>query len=115
MKNMGENDAVARREFLKRVSAASVAALMSGAPRLLGDEKDKKIEQPKATADACIVLWMAGGMAAPDTFDPKRYKAFEAGTPVKDVLSTFPPIDTSVDKIKICQGLENIAKVMDRA
>jgi hypothetical protein len=31
------------------------------------------------------------------------------------VLSTFPAIDTAVDNIKISQGLENVAKVMDRA
>jgi len=31
-----------------------------------------------------------------------------------DVLSTFPAIDTAVDGIKISQGLERVAKVMDR-
>jgi hypothetical protein len=31
------------------------------------------------------------------------------------VLSTFPAIDTVVDNIKISKGLENVAKVMDRA
>ena len=30
------------------------------------------------------------------------------------MLSTFPAIDTAVDNIKISQGLENIARVMDR-
>ncbi len=30
-------------------------------------------------------------------------------------MSTFPAIDTAVDNIKICEGLENIAQVMDRA
>jgi hypothetical protein len=30
------------------------------------------------------------------------------------VLSTFPAIDTVVDNIKISQGLENVARVMDR-
>ena len=30
------------------------------------------------------------------------------------VLSTFPAIDTAVDNIKISQGLERVAKVMDR-
>lgn len=70
---------------------------------------------PKATADACILLWMGGGMAAPDTWDPKRYTAFKPGTKVADILSTFPAIDTAVDDIKICQGLENVAQVMDRA
>ena len=54
-------------------------------------------------------------MAAPDTFDPKRYHPFEKGLKVADMLSTFPAIDTAVDQIKICEGLENIASVMDRA
>jgi hypothetical protein len=107
MNAMNEN--VVRRDFIKQLSAAGVAALMARAPRLLADEK---VEQPVPTADSCILLWMAGGMAAPDSLDPKRYKAFEPGTPVKDVLSTFPSIDTAVDDIKICKGLENIAGVM---
>jgi hypothetical protein len=33
---------------------------------------------------------------------------------VENVMSTFPAIDTVVDNIKISEGLENIAKVMDR-
>jgi hypothetical protein len=58
---------------------------------------------------------MAGGMAAPETFDPKRYVPFAVGVPAEKIMSTFPAIDTAVDTIKISQGLENIAKVMDRA
>lgn len=54
-------------------------------------------------------------MAAPDTFDPKRYRPFEIGTPVNDVISTFPAIDTAVDNIKIARGLSQIGNVMDRA
>jgi uncharacterized protein (DUF1501 family) len=100
-----------RRDFLKKLSAASIAALMARAPRAAAET----IVQPKATADACIVLWMGGGMAAPETFDPKAYQPFVKGAPVSKMLSTFPAIDTSVDNIKICQGLEKIAKVMDRA
>ena len=100
-----------RRDFLKKLSAASIAALMARAPRAAAEI----VIQPKATADACILLWMGGGMAAPETFDPKAYQPFVKGAPVSKMLSTFPKIDTSVDNIKICQGLENIAKVMDRA
>jgi hypothetical protein len=103
-----------RREFLKELSAASAAALASGAPKLLTAD-EHKIEHPKPTADCCILLWMAGGMAAPDTFDPKFYVPFEVGVPVERIISTFPAIDTGVDNIKITAGLENIAKVMDRA
>jgi hypothetical protein len=104
-----------RREFLQAMAAAGAAAMMAGEPRpLLADAVGEKIGHPKAKADSCILLWMAGGMAAPETFDPKRYQPFEVGLPVEKVMSTFPAIDTAVDNIKICQGLENIASVMDR-
>ncbi|MGE3804728.1 MAG: DUF1501 domain-containing protein [Gemmataceae bacterium] len=105
------NEAQSRREFLQHLSAAAATALAAGAPRLRAEDK---IEHPKATADCCILLWMAGGMAAPDTFDPKRYVPFEVGVPAEKIMSTFPAIDTVVDGIKISQGLENIAKVLGR-
>lgn len=106
------NEQKTRREFLKQLSAASLAAMTAGEPQqLLGDEK---IKHPPAKADTCILLWMAGGMASPDTFDPKRYVPFKVGVPSKSILSTFPAIDTAVDNIKITKGLENVAKVMDR-
>jgi uncharacterized protein DUF1501 len=60
------------------------------------------------------VLWMAGGMAQTETFDPKRYTPFAPGVRVENVLSTFPPIDTAVDHIKFTQGLEQIGSVIDR-
>src|SRR5262249_19008988 len=101
-----------RRQFLAQVSAATAAALAAGEPRPL--LADQPLQHPKPRADACILLWMAGGMAAPETFDPKRYVPFEVGLAADKIMSTFPAIDTAVDNIKICQGLENIAKVMDR-
>ncbi len=99
-----------RREFLNALSAGTTAAMMARAPRSLAAE----IEHPAAKADSCILLWMAGGMAAPETFDPKRYQPFEKGAPMSNILSTFPSIRTAVDNINFCQGLENIASVMDR-
>ncbi|MBW3625767.1 MAG: DUF1501 domain-containing protein, partial [Armatimonadetes bacterium] len=101
-----------RRDFLKTASAATLGALAASAPRLYGDVQPPKIPP---TADTVIVLWMAGGMSATDTFDPKRYVPFTPGVESKAVLSTFPQIDTAVDHIKISHGLEKIAQVMDRA
>src|SRR4051794_34259218 len=100
-----------RRDFLKTAGAATLSALAAGFPRQILAE-DEKI---KATADAVIVLWMAGGMAHTETFDPKKYTAFEKGLNPNKVLSTFPQIDSVVDNIKLSKGLENVAKVMDRA
>ena len=101
-----------RRTFLKALSASSLAAAMSGGPRAFATEP---AVHPEATADCCILLWMAGGMAAPETFDPKAYLPFQKGVPVEKVLSTFPAINTTLDGVKISEGLGEIAKLMDRA
>src|SRR5262245_7840690 len=103
------NTRFSRREFLK-LSSAALAALSAGAPRLCAEE----LEKITPTADTVIVLWMAGGMAHTETFDPKRYTPFEKGLEPNRVLSTFPAIDTAVDNIKISAGLEKLGAVMDR-
>lgn len=104
-------ESIQRRDFLKQLGLASTAALASNGTQAWGNED---IIHPAAKADSCILIWMAGGMAAPDTFDPKRYHPFEKGLDVNKILSTFPPIDTNVDGLQISEGLENIAQVMDR-
>lgn len=100
-----------RRDFLTALSASAVSTLLLPEPRLHADEP---VRQPEATADTCILLWMGGGMAAPEMFDPKRYTPFEVGVPSGQILCTFPAIDTVVDNVKISAGLENVARVMDR-
>src|SRR5207245_10305554 len=64
---------VSRREFMGATAAATLSALVGREPRLVRAEA----APGKATADAVIVLWMAGGMAQTETFDPKRYTPFE--------------------------------------
>ena len=101
-----------RRDFLKTASAATLGAMAAGAPRqILAKPAGERIEP---TADAMIVLWMGGGMAHTETFDPKRYTPFEKGLSPDRVLSTFPAIDTAVDHIKLASGLGKIGSVMDR-
>lgn len=100
-----------RRDFLKTASSATLGALAAGYPgRVLAEGGGA----PVATADTLILLWMGGGMAHTETFDPKRYTPFEKGLESKAVLSTFPAIDTAVDGIQFSQGLERLARVMDR-
>lgn len=101
-----------RRDFLKTASAATLSALAAGFPQALLAAGEPKI---KPTADAVIVLWMAGGMAHTETFDPKRYAPFTPGMPASAVLSTFPAIPTAVEGVQFSQGLEKLAAVMDRA
>jgi hypothetical protein len=102
-----------RRDFLTSMSAATLAALAAGEPRPVeGAESKKQALEP--TADTLILLWLAGGMAAPETFDPKRYTPFEIGVPSEKILCTFPAIETALDGVKISQGLEHTAQVLDR-
>jgi hypothetical protein len=99
---------ISRRSFMGATTGAALAALVGREPQLV------RAAPPAATADALIVLWMAGGMAQTETFDPKRYTPFAPGVRTEQVLSTFPAIDTAVDHIKFSQGLERVARVMDR-
>src|SRR5438132_13006174 len=101
-----------RRDFLRGMSSAALTTLVAGEAR--AKEGMEAVRHPKPTADTCILLWMAGGMAAPETFDPKRYTPFEVGVPSEKILCTFPAIDTALDQVKISQGLEHVAKVLDR-
>jgi hypothetical protein len=101
-----------RREFLKKSSAATLAAMtatMPAATFLSGCTPGIR-----STADTVILLWMAGGMAHTETFDPKTYTPFEKGLESNKVLSTFPKKPTVVDDLYFSEGLESIGSVMDR-
>ena len=106
-----------RRDFLSLAAGSALAA--SAALTARADSTLAVSQQPKkpafpATADTVIVLWMAGGMAHTETFDPKRYAPFEPGMKADDVLCTFPSIKTAVDGIEITEGFEKVASVLDR-
>ena len=101
---------IGRRAFMGATAGATLSALVGREPRLLLAQETR----PDASADAVIVLWMAGGMAQTETWDPKQYTPFEPGVRTEQVLSTFPSIDTAADHIKISQGLERVARIMDR-
>jgi hypothetical protein len=102
-----------RRDFIKETSAASMAALAAGAP-MAGFLSSCNRPKLTATADTVILLWMGGGMAHTDTFDPKKYTPFTKGMQANDVLSTFKSSPTALDDIYFSEGLENIGKVLNK-
>ncbi len=56
------------------------------------------------------MIWLGGGMAQIDTFDPKAMgdaKGKKAG-------SYYPSIDTAVSGVQVCEHLAETAKLMDR-
>lgn len=104
-----------RRDFIRQSGASILAAMAAGAPvsgLLTGCGKAKA--GVNSTADTVILLWMAGGMAHTETFDPKRYTPFEVGMEGDRVLSTFKPVPTVLDDVYFSEGLESIGSVMDK-
>jgi len=105
-----------RREFLQKTSAATLAALAAGAPvaSLVSGCAGNDTSTRRGTADTVILLWMAGGMAHTETFDPKRFTPYTTGMEGNRVLSTFKSVPTVLDGIHFSDGLQSIGKVMDR-
>ncbi|MFN7924155.1 MAG: DUF1501 domain-containing protein [Bryobacteraceae bacterium] len=86
-----------RRDFL----ATSMAAAASAAT----------VDRiPKGKADACIFLWLGGGAAHVDTFDPKV-----KGDGKKKAGSYYDAIDTAIKGEKVTEHLKRSAPLLDRA
>jgi hypothetical protein len=67
---------------------------------------------PRAKAVACIFIWLPGGVAQTDTFDPKVYSPFAAGMKGSELLGTCPSIPTRAEGVRFGAGLEGLASVM---
>ncbi len=64
---------------------------------------------PKGKADACIFLWLGGGAAQTDTFDPKV-----RGDGKKKAGSYYDSIDTAIRGVKLSEHMPKTAPLMDR-
>ena len=104
----------ARREFLKKMGAASLAAMGTTIPASSFLSSCSSADRMPSSIDTVILLWMAGGMAHTETFDPKAYVPYEKGLDSKRILSTFPKVPTAVDDLFFSEGLASIGSVMDK-
>lgn len=112
---MSFNLKLSRREFLKLAGAGAIVTLGAGMPTsFLSAEEKSARPKIKPTAERVILLWMAGGMAHTETFDPKPKAEYSKGLAMASLRSTFDSIPTVVDGVHFSEGLENMAKVMDR-
>src|SRR6266478_8603471 len=87
-----------RRDLLK-TGAATVAAVVLPAAE----------KPPKSKADACIFLWLGGGAAHMDTFDPKV-----RGDGKKKPGSYYDSIATAIPGARVCEHLARTAPLLDR-
>lgn len=110
---------VDRRRFL-HLASLGVGCMATGGFRILparaggGTEGSSGADAIRPTADAVIFIYMGGGQASHETWDPKRHTPFEKGMKAADVHSTFASIPTAVDGIRFSAGLEQVARVMHK-
>ncbi len=83
-------------------------------PDLLAAEKGSTlpVNFPKGNVEHCIHIWLGGGAAQVDTWDPKAMGDAKAAK--KKAGSYYKSIDTVVPGVKVCEHLKRSAKVMDR-
>ena len=99
-----------RRTFIKSAAAATAATAATAAWPALGDDKLLSLDLAQGKAEHCIMIWLGGGMAQIDTFDPKAMGDAQARKPG----SYYPAIDTAVPGVQVCEHLSETAKLMDR-
>ncbi len=93
---------------MKRRSFLSSSATFVAAPLLANQ---MPVHVPKGKAEHCIFIWLGGGMAQIDTFDPKNL-GNNLGKPQK-AGSLYKSIDTSVKGVQVTEHLSRTAKVME--
>ena len=103
------NAQITRRRFIQTTAAATAAAGL-GAQAFGETDKAKAKLTPKA--DAMILIWLPGGMAQTDMWDPKKFTPYRAGMKGSELLGTCKPIPTSADGIFLGEGMEGIASQM---
>src|SRR5882724_396564 len=86
---------ITRRDLLKTSAAAMASTALPAAP--------------KGKADACIFLWLGGGAAHMDTFDPKM-----RGDGKKKPGSYYDSIATAIPGARVCEHLARTAPLLDR-
>ncbi len=93
-----------RRKFLRSTAALAAAPLF-------GAHASQAVNIPKGKAEHCIFIWLGGGMAQIDTFDPKALGDNKADP--KKPGSAYASIDTSVPGVKVCEHLKKTAGLME--
>jgi hypothetical protein len=94
-----------RRQFLQ--STASLAGAAAFSRPLMAAPAPALIQ---GKAEHVISIWLGGGMAQTDTFDPKR-----RGDPAaKKAGSYYGAIETAVPRVRLCEHLPRLAPLMER-
>lgn len=105
--NTSSSPRLGRRDFLRQATALAASPWLSHVA--LGE---KSAPVPMGKAEHCIFIWLGGGMAQIDTFDPKRRGNPKASP--KYAGSDYAAIDTAVRGVQFCEHLPKMANLAER-
>lgn len=98
--------AVSRRGF-HQLGVTAAASTVASLP--VGRGLASELPTTRGRAQACVLLWMGGGMCHVDTLDPKRMgdpKSNKAG-------SAYSSISTAISGVDVCQHLPRTASLLE--
>ncbi len=102
--------AFSRRDVLKHAALGTAGALSMGSGLSSAFASSAGKSFPKGKAEHCIMIWLGGGSAQIDTWDPKA----KGDAKEKKPGSYYDAIDTAVPGVQVCEHLSNCAKILDR-
>jgi hypothetical protein len=91
-----------RRDWIKAAALGAAATVLPG-------RSSDAADGPKGKADACILLWLGGGAAQIDTFDPKG-----RGDGKKAPGCYYDSIPTALPGVRLCEHLPRVARRLER-
>ncbi|MFM2143673.1 MAG: hypothetical protein RLZZ476_2217 [Verrucomicrobiota bacterium] len=98
---------VSRRDFLYVGMAGSLGLTLPDLLRLQAAPVIPEVESFKAVADSVIHIYLPGGMAQHESWDPKPFASPEYRGP-------YTPIKTSIPGEYVGEKFQNIAKIMNK-
>jgi hypothetical protein len=97
-----------RRTFLTHAATAAAAAALPA----LRAAPNARPPAPRGKAEHCIFIWLGGGMAQIDTFDPK--KRGNASPSPASPAPTTTALDTAVPGVQYTEHLAQTARLAER-
>ncbi len=107
-------EVLSRRRSLQLASAGALLPAAGGS--LVADEGSAATAAGsgvfRGRARSCIFIWLGGGAAQMDTWDPKQLGDPTQGS--KKPGSAYPAIDTAIPGVQVCEHLRAMADRLDR-
>jgi hypothetical protein len=100
---------ISRRSTLQ---TAAISTIATASPLSADESQSATTTALRGRARSCIFIWLGGGAAQMDTWDPKQLGDPTQGS--KKPGSAYPAINTAIPGVQVCEHLKAMADRLDR-